>query len=199
MLIKVCGLKDPEQVTIISKQVDFIGFIFYPKSKRYIDHSLPSLGAKKTGVFVNERTQVVLKTARLEKLDAVQLHGDEQPEECAEIHGQLKVIKAFGIHEGFDFEKLNAYKNYVDYFLFDTQSPLKGGTGIQYNWEFLAKYTGETPFFLSGGIAPDSLEAIRNFEHKSFAGIDLNSRFEIEPGKKDIELLNTFLNEIRSK
>ena len=199
MLIKVCGLTNPEQVAEISKQVDFVGFIFYPKSERYIDHSLPSLGAKKTGVFVNERPRVVLKTARLEKLDAVQLHGDEQPEECAEIHGQLKVIKAFGIHEGFDFEKLNAYKNYVDYFLFDTQSPFKGGTGIQFSWEILAKYTGETPFFLSGGISPDSLEAIRNFEHKSVAGIDLNSRFEIEPGKKDIELLNTFLNEIRSK
>lgn len=198
MLIKVCGLKDPEQVAIISKQVDFIGFIFYPKSKRYIDHSLPSLGARKTGIFVNERPQIVLKTARLEKLDAIQLHGDEPPEECAEIHGQLKVIKAFGIHDGFDFDLLNAYKNHVDYFLFDTQSSLKGGTGIQFNWDILAKYTGETPFFLSGGISPNSIEAIRNFHHKSFAGIDLNSRFEIEPGKKDIEILNTFLNEIRS-
>lgn len=199
MLIKVCGLTDPEQVEVISKQVDFVGFIFYSKSKRYIDHSLPSLGAKKTGVFVNERPEVVLKTARLEKLDAVQLHGEEPPVECAEIHDQLKVIKAFGIHDSFDFELLNSYKNHVDYFLFDTKSSLKGGTGVQFNWEILAKYTGETPFFLSGGISPDSLESIRNFKHKSFAGIDLNSCFEIEPGKKDIEILNTFLNEISRK
>ncbi|NRA13335.1 MAG: phosphoribosylanthranilate isomerase [Crocinitomicaceae bacterium] len=198
MLIKVCGLKDPEQVAIISKRVDFIGFIFYPKSKRYIDHSLPSLGAKKTGVFVNERAQIVLKTARLEKLDAVQLHGEEQPEECAEIHGQLTVIKSFSIHDEFNFDKLKAYENHVDYFLFDTKSALKGGTGVQFNWGILSNYKDDVPFFLSGGISPDSLEAIRNFKHKSFAGIDLNSRFEIEPGKKDIDLLNTFLNEVRN-
>ena len=198
MLIKVCGLTEPEQVAIISKQVDFVGFIFYSKSKRYTSKSSPSMGAKKTGIFVNERPQIVLQTARMEKLDAVQLHGDERPEECAEIYGQLKVIKAFGIHKNFDFEKLNAYKDHVDYFLFYTKSPLKGGTGIQFDWNILDNYNGETPFFLSGGISPNSIEAIKKFKHKSHIGIDLNSRFEIAPGKKDLEILNTFLNEIRS-
>ena len=195
MLIKVCGLKNAEQVGIISRKVDFVGFIFYSKSKRFVAQSAPSFGAKKTGVFVNESSQNVLRTARLEKLDAVQLHGEEKPEECAEIHGQITVIKAFGIHEDFDFNQLKSYEAHVDYFLFDTKSPSKGGSGNQFDWEILKSYTGNTPFFLSGGIAPDSIGSIKQFRHKSFAGIDLNSRFEIEPGKKDIELLNTFLNE----
>ena len=198
MLIKVCGLKDPDQVALISKNVDFVGFIFYPKSKRYTDYSSPSFGAKKTGVFVNEDSQFVIRTAQLQKLDAVQLHGEEKPEECAEIYGQIKVIKAFGIHEGFDFEILRSYENHVDYFLFDTSSPSKGGSGKQFDWTILQNYHGEKPFFLSGGISPESIHAIQNFKHPSFIGLDLNSRFEIEPGKKDIELLNTFLNEIRS-
>jgi phosphoribosylanthranilate isomerase len=198
MLIKVCGLTDPEEVAIISKNVDFIGFIFYPKSKRFIDHSLPSYGAKKTGVFVNEKIHVVVRTARLEKLDAVQFHGDENPEECAEIYGQLKVIKAFGIDSEFDFRQLDRYKNYVDYFLFDTKTSDRGGSGKQFDWNLLHNYHGETPFLLSGGISSDSLNQIKDFKHKSFAGLDLNSRFEIEPGKKDLELLNTFLHELRS-
>lgn len=198
MLIKVCGLKSPEQVAIISKNVDFIGFIFYAYSKRFVESSLPSFGAKKTGVFVNETPQTVLRKARLEKLDAVQLHGDEKPEECAEIFGQLKVIKAFGIDDKFNFEKLKAYENHIDYFLFDTKTPLKGGSGKQFNWDVLKNYSGKIPFFLSGGIAPESLKSIQQFKHEKFAGIDLNSRFEIEPGIKDIELLNTFLHEFRN-
>lgn len=197
MLIKVCGLKNPDQVAIISKHVDFVGFIFYANSKRFVESSSPSFGAKKTGVFVNEIPQTVLKTARLEKLDAVQLHGNEKPEECAEIYNQLKVIKAFGIHENFNFQELEEYENYVDFFLFDTKSPLKGGSGKQFDWTILKNYKGKTPFFLSGGITPESLNAIRQFEHNKLAGIDLNSRFETEPGIKDIELLNTFLDEFR--
>lgn len=198
MLIKVCGLKDPEQVAIISRNVDFVGFIFYPKSKRFIDHSLPSFGAKKTGIFVNENIQTVLRTARLEKLDAVQLHGDENPEDCAVIHGQLKVIKAFGVDDQFDFDRLASYEDHVDYFLFDTKTVNHGGSGIQFDWALLNDYKGNTPFFLSGGISTESLKQIKDFNHKSFAGLDLNSRFEIEHGKKDLELLNTFLNELRN-
>lgn len=198
MLVKVCGLKDPDQVSIISKKVDFVGFIFYTKSKRYTDRSATSFGAKKTGVFVDEKCETIMKMARLEKLDVIQLHGKETPEECAAISDQLQVIKAFGVDERFDFSELSSYENYVDYFLFDTKTPLKGGSGIQFDWSILENYKGETPFLLSGGISLNSLEQIKAFKHDKFVGIDLNSRFETEPGTKDIELLNTFLHDLNN-
>lgn len=198
MLIKVCGLTAPNQVTEISKKVDFVGFIFYPKSKRFIGHSIPSHGAKKTGVFVNEPLRTILDIARYEKLDAVQLHGSERPEYCAALEGQVTVFKAFGIHDDFDFSILEDYVDHVDFFLFDTKTPQHGGSGKQFNWEKLNDYNLKTPFFLSGGISPDSVEAIKNINHSALAGLDLNSRFETQPGIKDINILNTFIDAVRN-
>ncbi|MEO6149327.1 MAG: phosphoribosylanthranilate isomerase, partial [Mucilaginibacter sp.] len=121
--------------------------------------------------------------------DAIQLHGSETPWFCAEFKGRVKVIKAFGIDNGFDFDQLIPYKNLVDYFLFDTKTPVHGGSGKTFNWDMLNAYTLNLPFFLSGGISIDHLDVIKKIDHPQLYGVDLNSRFEISPGIKNIELL----------
>lgn len=197
MKIKVCGITTSEQALEISALVDYIGFIFHPKSRRYTANSFPSLHAKKTGVFVNLPIKDVIRTAKLEKLDAVQLHGGEPPEYCAALQ-QLTVIKSFGVDASFDFSELRNYEPYVDYFLFDTKTELHGGSGKKFNWELLNNYQLETPFFLSGGIRPEMLPEILELNHSKLAGIDLNSGFEKSPGIKNLQLLKQFIHELNS-
>lgn len=201
MKIKVCGMKDPGNIKEVSQlPIDYMGFIFYERSPRYVGEVNPEVLAQipasiqKIGVFVDEDLGKVQSTALLYQLSFVQLHGDESPEYCRELRqNELKVIKAFSISASSFGMIRKEYEASCDLFLFDTQTPLRGGSGEKFDWEVLRSYKGKTPFFLSGGIAPDDKERIRQFQHPSFYGIDLNSRFEIEPGKKNIQKLKQLI------
>jgi phosphoribosylanthranilate isomerase len=204
--IKVCGMRDPENISgVVAALPDYMGFIFYPKSKRFVGFE-PSTeilavvpdSVKKVGVFVNEIPEKVLEIVRNWKLDVVQLHGNESPEYCRQIKDSgIAVFKAFSVDESFDFKTLKAYSGVCNYLLFDTKGQLPGGTGQKFNWQLLKNYIGDIPFFLSGGIGSDDLEAIQNFEHLRWRGIDINSGFEISPALKDIEKVKNFIFEIR--
>lgn len=204
--VKICGLKFPENINAVAAlKPDFMGFIFYPKSPRYAEpfdiSYLNSIqeSIKKIGVFVNETLENVLTTVYKYKLDGVQLHGIEMVKMCNELRKTgLIVIKAFPIAEAYNFKVTKTYEGACDYFLFDTKTDAFGGSGLKFNWKMLNEYKGETPFLLSGGIAADDAEAILKIEHPKFAGIDLNSKFEISPGLKDVKLLKGFLTEIRT-
>jgi phosphoribosylanthranilate isomerase len=202
--IKVCGMKFTANREAVEKlPVDFLGFIFYPKSKRFVgENTEPGLFNSvktKVAVFVDENAFEILGLAKNFGFDYVQLHGKENPKTCQLLKNQdLKVIKAFNLNEDFDFTVLKSFEKSVDYFLFDTKTDLPGGSGKKFNWEILGKYQGKVPFFLSGGIGPEDAEAIKILEHLQLYGIDLNSGFEDVPGMKNIESLNRFLAELSS-
>ena len=199
-------MRDPENISgIVAALPDFMGFIFYPKSKRFVGFE-PSTeilavipdSVQKVGVFVDETPEKVMEIVAGWKLDVVQLHGNESPEYCQQIKNSgMVVFKAFSVDEQFDFAAMKAYSGVCDYFLFDTKGQLPGGTGQKFNWELLENYRGDVPFFLSGGIGPDDLEVLRNFKHPRWHGIDINSGFEISPALKDVEKVSGFIEEIR--
>jgi len=203
--IKICGMKYPENIKLVAGlQPNFMGFIFYPKSPRYAEplnvDSLKSIpkSIKKIGVFVNETEENILTTVYKYELDGVQLHGVELVEMCKELRDTgLIVIKAFPIAEAYNFIVTKTYEGACDYFLFDTKTEAFGGSGVKFDWSILNEYKGETSFLLSGGIAPDDAEAILKIEHPKFVGIDLNSKFELKPGEKNVELLGEFIKEIK--
>lgn len=213
MKIKVCGLRDSHNIEQVAGLTpDYVGFIFYSPSPRFVAdvpadilNTLPSTIIK-TAVFVNEAAENIDALIDRVKFDAIQLHGNESPEFCAEFKGNVKVLKAFGLNEDFDFEQLDAYADKVDFFLFDAKTDIHGGSGKTFNWEILNKYQLDVPFFLSGGISLDNLEEIKKITHPQFYGVDLNSRFETAPGMKNIEKLKEAFaalkqfdtNEIRS-
>ncbi len=205
--IKVCGMRDPENISGVAAALpDFLGFIFYPKSARFVgeDFSLEQLKAipgsiQKVGVFVNELPEKVMEICWKLNLQVAQLHGGESPEYCQQIKASgLTVFKAFSVYDSFDFAQLSGYTAVCDYFLFDTKGHLPGGTGQKFNWALLKNYNDSVPFFLSGGIGPDDLEAIRNFEHPRWRGLDVNSGFELSPALKNVKKLQKFINEIRN-
>jgi len=185
--------------------IDWMGLIFYEKSPRYVGGLSPEAliclpcQIKRVGVFVNESAQVILEKVNAYNLAAVQLHGSETPDVCRELkqHG-LEVIKAFAISEKDDFDVCIGYETACDYFLFDTKSPNYGGTGNSFNWLLLSHYTNNTPFLLSGGINKESAGEIKKITHNKLAGVDLNSRFETEPGVKETTKINQFIKEIKS-
>jgi phosphoribosylanthranilate isomerase len=205
MLVKICGINDQQFLTG-SRKLDFdlAGFIFYPGSPRYaakritpeMMDNLPN-GVKKVGVFVNEDPLKVIETARSYALDYLQLHGDESPEILNEMYEKFNLIKAFRLHNDFNFKTVEPFQKYCDYFLFDTYGKNYGGTGIKFDWGLLSQYRGETPFILSGGIGPEDAARIKRLNHPQFAGIDINSEFETEPGVKDLQQINNFLIELR--
>lgn len=183
--------------------VDLLGYIFYPPSKRYVGESpqpgLFNSAKPKVGVFVDENAFEILGLAKNLGLEWIQLHGKENPKTCRLLKKQgLKIIKAFRVDEDFDFSKTKPFESVADYFLFDTKSNLPGGSGKKFSWEILKKYTGETSFFLSGGIGPEDANEIKKTEHEKLVGVDLNSGFEDEPGVKNIEKLKKFIEEIDS-
>jgi len=201
MIVKVCGMRHPENISQLAQlEIDWMGFIFYEKSPRYVGTepiTVENDSLKKVGVFVNATYEQLTKMAATHQLDCLQLHGNETPELCQALREQgFFVIKALSVSTTEDLEKTKDYENQADFFIFDTKCAGYGGSGKQFDWSILASYQGETPFLLSGGIHPESVEAIKNFTHPQFAGIDLNSGFEIEPGLKDVEKLKEFLGKI---
>lgn len=197
MIAKVCGLRKPEQVEAIAEFSDFIGFIFYSKSPRHIDKPVNSSNALRVGVFVNEKTEVILEKVKQHKLDFVQLHGQESPEYCLDLKSKVRIIKAFGIDEHFDFSQLSNYKDCSDYLLFDTKTKSHGGSGNSFDWTLLDKYEDNLPFFLSGGINAKSLTELKKIKHPQFIGVDLNSGFESSPANKNTDQLRKFIHEIK--
>jgi len=205
MIIKVCGLREAENIRRIEMlNVDWLGFIFYPPSPRYVPTNCENVAAitcctkNKVGVFVNETVDFMLEKAKLFQLDRLQLHGNETPEVCfALCQNGYSVIKAFSIATATDFLSTERYQNCCEYFLFDTPFVGFGGSGERFAWKLLSAYQGETPFLLSGGITPDCSEDIKRLKHLQLAGIDLNSGFEICPAMKDVYKLNDFIQEIK--
>lgn len=197
-LIKVCGMREAENIREVEALgIDVIGFIFWPKSSRCVSTRpdyLP-VNAKRAGIFVNEDIEQVKRIAVDYALDIIQLHGNESPEYARNLRN-WKVIKAFNIASEEDLESTVIYDGAVDYFLFDTKGKAVGGNGEKFDWEVLASYNGQTPFILSGGIGPDDTERVRTFYHPQCIGIDLNSRFELSPGLKDITALRRFLSQL---
>lgn len=201
--IKVCGMRDAENINSLAElSPDFMGFIFYPKSPRYVGKiEIPKLSEniKKVGVFVKESIANVLEIARNHDLSGVQLHSDESPEYCEEIKKLgLIVIKAFAVDSGFDFEELKAFEDHVDYFLFDTKGDGYGGHGATFDWDILKGYTLNTPFFVAGGVSNDNIGKLLELTHPMFRGVDVNSRYEISPGLKDIDALKQLFLTIRT-
>lgn len=206
MLIKVCGMREPGNMAAIAALCpDMLGFIFYPLSPRYAGNLLPEAvcmlppDIQRTGVFVNAGETVINEIVERYNIGVVQLHGVESPEFCRKFRDKgFQVVKALGIGEVADLETCVAYEGCCDMLLFDTKSRKYGGTGQAFDWKLLETYRGELPFLLSGGISPADALSIKAFRHPRFAGIDLNSRFETEPGIKDYELLSAFIRELRS-
>lgn len=200
-IIKVCGMTDGENIRQTEQLgVDFIGFIFYPRSPRFL-FEMPTylpVRSRRIGVFVNESKDNILMYADRFGLDYIQLHGNESPEFCHNLQAAgMKLIKAFSIATPRDLSSVSAYEGLCQYYLFDTKTPQYGGSGNQFDWTLLNRYTVNTPFLLSGGINQYSAAAIRNFHHPRMAGVDINSRFESSPGLKDIGRIQTFISELR--
>jgi len=195
MKLKICGMKYPENIIQASELLpDFMGFIFWEKSARYFDGDIPKLpeSIQKIGVFVNEKIKNVIDKIQKHHLQIVQLHGNESAAYCSELKKQnIKIIKVFSVANNFDFEDLKPFETVADYFLFDTKGKLPGGNGTKFNWKILQNYPSKKPFFLSGGIGIDEINNIKNLNLPIFA-IDINSKFETEPGLKNVALIKQF-------
>ena len=202
MRLKVCGMRELENISALSElDPNYIGFIFWSESSRFVDKKTPPLDKKiiKTGVFVDATFDYILTKIKDHQLDAVQLHGQESCSYCKVIKDYgLKVIKSFSIKNTFDFNTLEDYENSCDYYLFDTKGKLPGGNGFNFDWKILNEYPSQKPFFLSGGIGVDNLNEIKKLVKTKLPihAIDVNSKFETAPGNKNIELLKKFKNEI---
>ena len=211
-------MRDADNIRDISALgVDMIGLIFYPPSPRYVQQFssgagiipdyAPDMGKTplRVGVFVDDMPQNIVTRVYNYKLDYIQLHGNE-PRETLEnlratidpdIKPQIKIIKAISVSSAEDIKKYKEYVGAADLFLFDTKCKTVGGSGEKFDWQVLQAYDGDVPFLLSGGIGPDDAERIKNFHHPKCIGIDLNSKFEIEPALKDVEKLKQFLVKVK--
>tara|TARA_B100000780_G_scaffold180781_1_gene126833 strand:- start:1151 stop:1768 length:618 start_codon:yes stop_codon:yes gene_type:complete len=202
MKFKICGMRDFDNIKEISVlHPDYMGFIFWDKSSRYVNKStlkLPKI-IKKTGVFVDASIDFIKKSIKVHELQAVQLHGKETPEYC-DLINQLEVetIKAFSIQDSFNFKKLKPYERFCDFYLFDTKGKLPGGNGFKFNWEVLKNYPDKKPFFLSGGIGLENVKEIQKLSNTDLPiyAIDVNSKFESTPGIKKIKELSQFKKEL---
>ena len=207
MKVKVCGNTDLQQLKELnSTGIDYAGLIFYEYSSRYVLKKLSGSGVKdlnlsieKVGVFVNASEDFILQQAEDFSLDIIQLHGDETASFCSKISDHMKVIKAFRVEDETNIDWLvKEYVDVCDFYMFDKGSTgLYGGTGQKFNWKLLENSIIGKPFFLSGGIAPGDVEVLKNLTHPYFYGVDINSKFEIEPGIKDIKLVKQFLSDLK--
>lgn len=205
MKLKICGMKYPDNILEVGSLLpDYMGFIFWDKSARYFDGTLPTLRKriKKTGVFVNANVEEIIEKVTKYDLQAVQLHGHESIAFCQELKNTLaksiEIIKVFSVDSEFDFNQLEPYETVCDYFLFDTKGKLPGGNGTTFDWKVLEKYPSQKPFFLSGGIGLDEINLVKQILKTDLPiyAIDVNSKFEIEAGLKDKEKLDRFKQKI---
>jgi len=196
---------------VAALQPDYLGFIFYENSPRFINVSIPKLSKaiKKVGVFVNASIEYIVEKIKEHDLQAIQLHGHESREYCKQLkkfcHSErseesLEIIKVFSIKDEFDFSVLKSYEEICDFFLFDTKGKLPGGNGYTFNWSVLKNYPSTKPFFLSGGIGLEEVDKIKEFKKSDVSkycfAIDVNSKFEIEPGLKNIEKLKKIKSQL---
>lgn len=200
LFVKVCGMRDAENIREVEALgIDMMGFIFYRKSPRCVEEVpayLPT-SVKRVGVFVNADEDEIREKAKVFRFDYIQLHGNETPETCQRLKDEsYSVIKAFQIADSTDFLQTIPYEKSCRYFLFDTKSKQYGGTGAVFDWNILSEYKGTVPFILSGGIGPESVDSLKTFAHPLCAGIDLNSKFEVQPALKNIKILKNFLNRL---
>lgn len=210
MRVKVCGITLEEQLTILpSLGATFAGFIFYPQSPRYVLHRMSmeqirkETSINKVGVFVNAPAEEVLKIVDDCRLHIVQLHGDETPRYCERIADYISVIKVFRISETDNIAwRIKDYRDMCDMFMFDTEGKVYGGTGKKFDWDKLSEIEIDKPYFLSGGIEPTDVGRLRNFAAKPSAkdlfAVDINSKFEIAPGVKNLDAIKLFITELNS-
>lgn len=209
MKTKICGMKYPDNILEVGSLLpDYMGFIFWEKSARFFDGYIPNLpqSIKKVGVFVNETVENIVEKIQKHNLQAVQLHGKESVEFCLNLKTELKnlkliqieIIKVFSVANDFDFSILEPFEEVCDYFLFDTKGKLPGGNGTTFDWTVLENYPSTKPFFLSGGIGIDEMDAVNAILKTNLPvyAIDVNSRFEIEPGLKNVQLCKDALQRI---
>ncbi len=205
MKLKICGMKYPDNILEVGTLLpDYMGFIFWEKSARYFDGTLPTLpqSIKKTGVFVNPSKEEILEKITKYDLQAVQLHGQESVAFCQELKNTLanttEIIKVFSVDDTFDFNQLEPFETVCNYFLFDTKGKLPGGNGTTFDWKVLKQYPSQKPFFLSGGIGLDEIDLVKQILKTDLPiiAIDVNSKFEIEAGLKNKEELDRFKQKI---
>ena len=209
--IKICGMKYTDNILEVGSLLpDYMGFIFWEKSARYFDGILPDLpkSIKKVGVFVNAPQEEILEKITKYDLQAVQLHGNESAEFCQDLKQvlkdenlkqvQIEIIKVFSVDDTFDFDNLKPFEALCDYFLFDTKGKLPGGNGITFDWKVLENYPSSKPFFLSGGIGINEMGDVYEISKTNLPiyAIDVNSKFEIEPGLKNIQLCTDAMNRV---
>lgn len=205
MKVKICGMKYPENIAeIAALKPDFMGFIFYSPSKRFVGEDFPESSLnnipdsiRKTGVFVDESIENIIAKQKQYNLNYIQLHGNETPEYCQILSEQIPIIKVFSVDNHFNFSDLSQYQPYCQYFLFDTKTENYGGSGKSFDWTLLDKYKLDTPFLLSGGIGTNNIEAALEIKHPMFCGVDLNSKLETSPGIKNKEEFENIIELIR--
>jgi len=206
MIVKVCGMRDGDNIWALEKlDIDWMGFIFYPGSPRFVPEedefctAIQSCSKVRVGVFVNEIREEILRKVAKYRLNYVQLHGDESPDFCRWLREDgCAVMKAFSVSSEEDLRQTTAYESFVDCFLFDTKGSERGGTGKRFDWSLLEAYRGNVPFLLSGGIGAEHIVSLLEFHHPSLAGIDLNSRFEVSPALKDVVMIEWFVHQVRN-
>ena len=209
MIIKVCGMREPKNIRAVEATgTDWMGFIFFPKSPRFVENVpdyLPQQ-SKRVGVFVNASIDEIVEKIKPFQLQLIQLHGRETPAFCRELRqripADMKIIKMIPIATRNDIQMADSYTNDVDYFLFEskisTNGGSYGGSGQQFDWSILQRYQGSVPFLLTGGIGKEDAEQIAHFHHPQFIGIALNSRFETAPALKDTKKIRAFVDKIRN-
>jgi phosphoribosylanthranilate isomerase len=234
MKLKVCGMKYQDNIIdVAALQPDYLGFIYYDKSKRFFKGEIPELPGhiKKVGVFVDASIEFIMDKIEKDALEVIQLHGNETPGFCKKLKDSyhsaaiafgnaesmsstnkmlnqvqhdtnIEIIKVFSIKDSFNFSVLEDYQEVCDYYLFDTKGKLPGGNGFTFDWNLLNEYPSNKPFFLSGGIGMEEIENLKEFlkskASKYCHAIDVNSKFEIEPGLKKVGLLEEFKKYITS-
>lgn len=204
MIVKVCGMRDPDNIAQLRElDIDWVGMIFYSKSPRCVAQNLEGVsfnGLQRVGVFVDESLPTIKDKTLRYGLNMIQLHGSETPEFCSQAKSLgLKVIKAISVSSKANLSNVSGYEGVVDYLLLDTKSKVKGGSGLKFDWSILESYTADLPFLLSGGIGPEDAKAIAQIDHPKLAGVDLNSRFEVAPGIKNVELVDSFVKDLRKE
>lgn len=205
--VKICGMRDPANIEAVAAlSPDYLGFIEHAPSPRYVGSDFSAEmyhvpGMSRVGVFVNETIEAVRKRAKVAGYNAIQLHGDESPEFAEALKDEgFEVIKVFRVGDAFRFSQTRPFAGKVDLFLFDAQGKHPGGNGIRFNWEILLQYDQKVPFFLSGGLQPDTLsDDLKNLDKMNLYGVDLNSGVERSPGLKDVHKVKAAIDRVRNR